>query len=363
MIRVLHYIGGLDYGGSQTFVMELYRKIDRNKIQFDFITFPNEKNGYYKEIIDLGGKIYESPQYNGKNHFVFIKWWKNFFKKHKEYKILHGHIRSVSSLYIPIAKKAGLCTIIHSHSTSNGKGFQALIKDMMQYPVRYQADYLFACSEKAGKWLFGNKKFLVIPNAIDSKRFAYNEDIRSQIRKELDIENKYVIGTVGRLTEPKNHKFLIKVFARIYKENQNSILLIIGNGELKEDLKKQAKKLSIDNSVVFLGEKDNIQDYYQAMDCFALPSLWEGLGIVGIEAQCSGLLCIISDKVPSNIDMKIDLVKFIGLDNIELWVKELQGKNIDRKSRIKEIIMAGYDITENARKLQDFYLKISGRKN
>lgn len=362
MVRVLHYIGSLEFGGSQAFVMEIYRKIDREKLQFDFVTFPNERGEFYDEIIRKGGKVYECPQYNGKNHRLFVKWWRAFFEEHPEYRILHGHIRSVASIYIPIAKKKGVITIVHSHSTSNGNGIIGKIKDLLQFLVRKEADYLFACSDAAGMWMFGKnvkkqKNYKMIPNAIDSERFAYNSEKRKQLRLKLGLDGKFVIGTVGRLTLPKNHSFLIDVFYEIHKERKNAILLLVGDGELKPQLQNQVRKYNLQDFVVFAGSKSNTQDYYQVMDVFAFPSLWEGLGIVAIEAQCSGLPCVVSERIPQEADMKVGLFSVTSLESKEAWKKNLLQDQKERKSQIDAIKKSGYDVVENAIKLQEFYIQ------
>ena len=147
MTKILHYIGGVSFGGSQSFVMELYRKMDRSQLQFDFVVFPNEAGGIEDEIKTLGGKIFVCPRYSGKNHFEFCKWWKDFLRDHPEYHVVHGHVRSCASIYLAIAKKAGLVTIAHGHSTSNGRGVSAVFKAILQLPIRHIAHHLFSCSD------------------------------------------------------------------------------------------------------------------------------------------------------------------------------------------------------------------------
>lgn len=362
-IRILHMIGSLEIGGSQTMVINLYKAIDRSKIQFDFIIDHSDATSLVPIVEEFGAKVYTMPTFKGTNIKEIKTAWTNFFLEHPEYKILHSHVRSYASIYIPIAKKYGLKTIIHSHSTSNGKGIKAIMKCLLQYPLRWQADYLFACSDEAGKWLFGKnatrrKNYAVIPNAIDTSRFQFNQEKRKLIRKELQIDDKFVIGTVGRLTELKNHKFLIEVFFEIYKKNLKSVLLIIGDGNLRESLELQVKKLKLENVVIFVGSKNNTQDYYQAMDVFAFPSLWEGLGIVAIEAQCSGLPCIVSERIPKSIDMKIGLVETVSLEDRKAWTDKLTQIK-ERHSQKEAVRRAGYDITENAKEMQSFYLKLS----
>ncbi len=369
MVRVLHYIGGLGFGGSQMFVMGLYRNIDREKVQFDFVVFENQLEGFQKEIIKMGGKIYKCPRYQGKNHIAFQKWWKTFFQKHQEYPIFHCHVRSTASLCIHTAKKYGIIVIAHSHSISNGSGFRGKIKDIMQIPVRWQADYLFACSEKAGRWMYGRaavkrNNYRVIFNAIDTKRFQYNKEKRMKVRKSLKIDKQYVIGTVGRLTEAKNQKFLIDLFADIHKKNAETILLIVGDGELRGVLEQQVKNLGLSDHVIFTGNKSNTQDYYQAMDVFVFPSLWEGLGISVIEAQCCGLPCIVSERIPKEIDMKAKLVFIVNLRKKEEWVKQIQKqKGRERFSQVKALKKAGYDINCVTQWIQNFYSCLAGSIN
>lgn len=369
MVRVLHYIGLLQFGGSQSFVMEIYRKIDRSKLQFDFVTFPNEKSGFYDEIRNMGGKVFEAPQYNGKNHFEFVKWWNNFFDEHPEYKIVHLHVRSVATICIRIAHKYGCYAIAHSHSTSNGSGVAAMVKGVMQLPIRFQADYLFACSDIAGKWLYGSnvgrsKKYKVIKNAIDAKRFDFDREMRVAVRKSLHVEDKLVIGHVGRMTEAKNHFFLIDVFAEVIKKNENAVLLLIGDGELKGDIENKIAKEGLNNKIILLGSKNDTEKYYQAMDIFVFPSLWEGLGIVAIEAQASGLPCVVSDTIPKEIDINAGLIHVLKLsDESEKWAQMINSiDTVNRVGRFEEVKQSGYDVTENAKKMQRFYLKIAKRR-
>lgn len=364
-IRILHVIGCFEMGGSQAMVLNLYRVIDRSKVQFDFITDHPERNDLLSEFTELGAKVYTMPSFKGSNYFEIKRKWNVFFKQHPEYKVLHSHVRSYASIYLPIAHRYGVKTIIHSHSTSNGAGVPALVKSVMQYPLRYQADYLFACSEEAGKWLFGKKaikkkNFKVIPNAIDSKRFEYNIEKRDEIRRQLKVSDRIVIGHVGRFTEPKNHLFLVEIFAEMYKKRRNIILLLVGDGDLQENIKDRVRCLGIQDAVIMVGSKSNTEDYYQAMDIFVFPSLWEGLGIAVVEAQASGLNCVVSDRVPRTVDVNANLVEFLSLDKgANVWsckVEEALGKN--RLSQIKKIENAGFDIEENALYLEKFYLSL-----
>lgn len=361
MIRVVHYIGALEYGGSQAFVMEIYRKIDRSKVQFDFVTFPRQEGEIRSEIEKMGGFVYEAPKFNGRNIVEFLKWWSDFLDEHPLYKVIHIHVRSVASLCLPIIKKHKCFSIVHSHSASNGKGVQAIIKFFLQYPIRYQADYMLACSEKAGKWLFGNKatkskKYKVVRNAVDIERFHYDEKIREDTRRNLGIDNNYVIGHVGRFARAKNHLFLLKIFREISNMREEAVLLLVGGGVLKTRVKEIAEKMGLSNRVLMVGETDEIEKYYCAMDDFVFPSKWEGLGIALIEAQICGLRCIVSDKVPKEVDLGAGLICWKSLkENAKKWANELERKGEDRKSHMEEAEQKGYNVQENAVFFEEFY--------
>lgn len=360
-IRVLHVLGALNIGGAEMMVMNLYRNIDREKIQFDFVIHTTAQGDFTNEILDLGGRIYSCPRYIGRNHIQYCKWWNNFLEEHREYKIIHGHVRSTASLYMAIARKKGCVTISHSHSTSNGEGISALAKNAMQYPIRYVADYMFACSDEAGKWLFGKKaitrnSYRVISNAIDMKRFAFNEQKRGEIREQLGIINEdFVIGHVGRFTEPKNHMFLIDIFQRVRQKRQNVKLLLVGDGELKDKVKQETERLGVSDSVIFAGTKTETEDYYQAMDIFVFPSLWEGLGIAVLEAQANGLGCMVSDRVPDKVKIS-EGVRFLALEEPEKWI-ELLETNEGRRTKM-QFEGEEFDIKKITLEMQGFYQEV-----
>lgn len=367
MVRILQYLGGIGPGGTQSFLMELYRQVDKNKIQFDFIIFPNQRNfPYYSIIKKMGGRIYESPRYNVKNHIFFCKWWDNFFKEHQEFHVLHSHIRGSASIIIPIAKKHGLITIAHSHSTSNGKGIAAIVRNFMQRPIRKQADYLFACSDKAGVWLYGKKATLqsnykMIPNGIDIKRFVFDERKREEIRKELGIrQNEFVIGHLGRFSEPKNHKFLIDLFTKYQEINPYSRLLMVGDGNLYETVKVRCEELGINDKVIMPGNRYEAEKFYQAMDVFVFPSLWEGLPVSVVEAQANGLTCLLSENITRDVKLT-DLVSYLPLSDENQWihaletVQEKSSRELSEKNKAK---LKTFDSATVAAKLQKFYIEL-----
>lgn len=367
-IHILHVLGGLDAGGAESFVMNLYRSVDRTQVQFDFIKHVSQKGMFEDEILSLGGKIFTCPRYTGKNHFTYCKWWNDFFLNHPEYKIIHGHVRSTSAIYLSIAKKHGLTTIAHSHSTSNGKGLLGLVKTIMQYPTRYIADYLFSCSDLAGKWMYGEKatkqdNYQMIPNGIDIHRFTYSEAKRKIVRQSLGIlEDEFVIGHIGRFTKPKNHIFLLQTFSAYLKKHPHSWLLLVGDGTLLQPMKKICGQMNIMNHVIFTGARSNTEDYYQAMDVFAFPSLWEGLPVSVVEAQASGLPCLISDNITRNVQLT-SLPKYLPVTDMTAWLNAFEIESQKKRTGCSEENqrkLRAFDAKEVARKLSAFYLKLYG---
>lgn len=362
MVRVLQYIGLLQTGGSQSFILELYRNMDRTKVQFDFIVFSQVNQKLAREIRKLGGKIYKSPQYCGVNHFEYQKWWDSFFHFHPEYQVLHGHVRSVAAIYTPAAKKYGLTVIVHSHSTSNGTGIRAGLKDLMQLPIRFQADYFFACSKEAGEWLFGRKacnsaKYRFVPNSIAVRKFLYQEAARQKVRDELNLSGKKVIGNAGRIAEPKNQVFLIEMMQ--YIPDDDVRLLIVGDGCLLQDLKRKAVQLGVDGRVVFTGARNDMHRVYQAMDVFVFPSLWEGLPVSLIEAQAGGLRCLVSDRVTRDVVLTKGIKRLPLEKGTGYWATQVkQALRFGRKSLDKEDMerLEKFDSRHVAQELQEFYL-------
>ena len=366
MIRILHMIGSLEVGGSQMMVMNLYRNIDRNKVQFDFIVDHSERMYFAEEIRSLGGKIYIMPTFTGNNVLKVRAKWKEFFYKHKEYKILHSHVRSYASIYLPIAHKCGIKTIIHSHNISNGSGIKALIKSVLQFPLRFQADYYMACSREAGMWLFGTrtvkqKNFCIVKNAIDIQRFIFKKEKRDSIRKEFEIdENTFVLGFLGRVVQQKNPFFVVDIFSELKRSYKNCKLLFVGEGDLLDDVKEKVKILNISEDVIFTGNRSDTESLLCAMDVYIFPSLWEGLGISLVEAQASGLQCVCSENIPKEA-IVTELVDVLNLSAGErYWANHIQ-KYSSNKTRInpqEKLMRAGYDVKVNTKKIQDFYLSL-----
>lgn len=367
-LRILHVVGIMGRGGTETLIMNLYRKMDRDKVQFDFMVHSKEKGSYDDEIRSLGGKIYYISHYNGINHFTYVKEWNTFFRDHSEYSIIHGHMRSTAAIYLKIAKKNNIIAIAHSHNTgSRGSLLEKFVKKFMQYPIRYLADYFFACSLQAGIWLFGKKicrsnSFRILNNAIDSSAFVFCENIRKQKRKELNIENRFAIGHVGNFDPQKNHSFLIDIFDNICKKNEECLLFLVGGGDLalKKDIKKKVMQKGLTQKVQFLGSRSDVNELLNAFDVFLFPSHHEGLGIVAVEAQANGLQCVLSDAIPQEVEVS-DHVEFISLKkSADFWSDRVLAykTNYERVDMQENIIEAGYDINDIAQWLAGFYLNL-----
>lgn len=362
-IRVAQIIGKWLGGGVESVVMNYYRHIDRTKIQFDFICDEDSTNIPYEEIEKMGGKVILIPPYQ--KVFKYHKKLKEVLKS-GGYKIVHSHINTLSVFSLFAAKCAGVpVRIAHSHSTTNKKEKKKnLLKQVLRpFSKVFATDYM-CCSELAGRWLFGNKEYdngnvYLLNNAIDLDKFKYDEEKRKEKRKELNIEDStLVIGHVGRFVEQKNHRFLIDIFNEVHKQKENSILLLAGQGPLMEEMKEKVKILGIEDSVKFLGQRNDINELYQAFDVFCLPSLYEGLPVVGVEAQATGLLCIFSDDMTKETKV-LDTTEFLSLNqSVEMWGKHIL-KSFEvytRKTNQTEIKNNGFDIRNEAKKLSDYYI-------
>lgn len=347
MIRVLQCVNDMHRAGLETMLMNYYRNIDRTKIQFDFLTHRPYKSDYDDEILSLGGNVYYAPRLYPQNYSKYFKWMKGFFKEHPEYKIVHSHIDAMSYLPLKAAKKAGVpVRIAHSHSTSIDRDFKYPLKQYYRYRLKTVLTDEFSCGKAAGEFLFRNDKFFLIPNAIEANKFYYNGSIRYEVRDELGISNgTFVMGHVGRISYPKNHRFLIDIFKSFHEIKKDSVLLIVGTGDMEEEIKNYAKESGVNENIRFLGNRDDTERFYQIFDVFMLPSLFEGVPLVGVEAQFADLPCFFSNKVPVEVVFS-DKVHFMKLEqSANEWAKEIAKIDIsNRDSKRLELTNVHYNI-------------------
>lgn len=357
-IRVLQVVTYMGRGGLETMLMNYYRNIDRDKVQFDFLTHRDERWDYDDEIESLGGKIYHLPKLN-----PFSKSYLNdldkFFKEHKEYQIVHCHQDCLSGVVLKVAKKNGVkFTIAHSHNANQDKNLKYLIKVFEKSKIPKYADKLFACGDEAGRWMFNTDNFEVLNNAIDTDLYTYNKEKADKVKKEFSIENKFVVGHVGRFNPQKNHEFLIDVFNEIQKVKEDSVLMLVGDGDLRPEIEQKVQDLGLSDKVIFTGVRSDVNDLMQGMDVFLFPSLYEGLGIVLIEAQAAGLKCVISDTIPKDGVLTDDVTSISLNETSVVWANEILKYQEFKRSNNKEIIKkANYDIKNNAKTLEHFYIE------
>lgn len=357
-IRVLHVVTTMNRGGLETMLMNYYRNINRHNVQFDFLIHRQEESDYEQEILKLGGKTYHISNLNPFS-ISYRRELSDFFKEHGEYKIVHCHLDCMSSIPLYYAKRAGIQTrIAHSHNASQDKNIKYLLKLFYKTRIPKMATHLFACGIEAGEWMFGNHKYEVINNAINAKDFLYDSKKREQLRNELNLQDKFVLGHVGRFNEQKNHEFIIDIFNQILKLNDKAHLLLVGEGNLKESMIEKVQSLGVSDKVTFFGLCNHVEEMLQAFDVFLFPSLYEGLPVTMVEAQASGLNCFISNKVPKECIITTNVTVLNLSDLPQKWAKEINkySNGYERKNTLLEIKDKRFDIEENALELERFYL-------
>lgn len=388
-IRVLHVLGGVGLGGAESRIMDLYRQMDREEIQFDFLVHsPAVKRGfcvlqpdgcclsqtgendecvrkpqfYDKEILSMGGHIYVLPKFKAYNYGSYRKAVREFFKQHHEFQVVQGHMTSTASIYLPAAKRSGIpITAAHARNAGVVKGPKGIATRFFRSGLADKADVLFACSKLAGEDVFGKKaveegRVKIIHNAIDVKRFTYDGEMRNAVRTELGIADALVLGHVGRFDYQKNHPYLLEVFAAVRRQRPESVLLLLGDGGARPAMEERCRELGIADRVRFLGNRKDTERYYQAMDVFLLPSFFEGLPGVLVEAQAAGLACIVSDTVTREAQAT-DLVNWLSIDEPpERWAQEiLKRAAYVRRDTTGELTRAGFDVRTQAGGYRAFY--------
>ncbi|HJC57268.1 MAG TPA: glycosyltransferase family 1 protein [Candidatus Eisenbergiella intestinipullorum] len=373
-VRVLQVLGGTGLGGAESRVMDSYRHLDRSRIQFDFCVHSQQEGFFDKEIESLGGHVYRVPRFRVTNWIEYRRAWKAFFREHPGYAAVHGHMTSTASIYLPIAKAAGVpLTIAHARSAGVDPGLKGAMTRFLRRNLGKKADVCLTCSRLAGEAVFGEKmvkegRVITVPNAIDAKEFAFSEQVRQRKRSELGIgEQEFVIGHVGRFGHMKNHAFLLDVFAQLHKRLPDSRLLLVGEGGLMDSIREKATALGLSGRVIFAGNQAKVADYYMAMDFFVFPSIFEGLPGSVIEAQAAGLRCLVSDSVTDEV-LITPLAQALPLsDGAAAWagnVLERSGSENSaqspgayrRKQMAQAIKDAGFDVSDQVRFLEGLYL-------
>lgn len=363
IIHVLHVVGRMDRGGTEALLMSLLHTVDRSRFQFDLVEQTQDECDYDQEILSLGSKIYRAPHISPTSLGSYRKWWRDFYREHPEYRIIHGHSRGSAPIYLDEAKKAGRITILHCHNNSHGRGISGAVRYVWQLPLRKMADHNFACSHDSGISQFGrNSTFQVIKNGIRTEQFTWNKQTRQTIRKEFGLGDHLVVGNAARFVEQKNHTFLIQIFHELQMIEPRARLLLLGQGPLEAQVREQIKNLGIEDKVIFAGIRSDVNAVMQAMDVFVLPSLFEGLGIVNIEAQAAGLPCFVSDKVvPPEVDIT-DLMNHIPLEaDPKEWARQILDGVVppeDRRDTSREIFASGFDIKSTCQWLCEFYEEV-----
>lgn len=368
MIKILNVLGLVTKGGVEKLLENLYANMNSDIIKGD-IAHHGFKSGYRGDECLQGFDKYLVPSYYTFNAFAYRRWWKRFIKEH-HYDIVHVHYLDSAFLYLDLFKKEGTIVVLHSHNTRRNPPNLALyISEAQAYWARFMADYAFACSQQAsidrlGKDLTFSGKTKILKNGCDTSRFYYSAESRKQIREALGISNAFVLGHIGRFNYQKNHEFLIEIFEKVRVQESSSVLLLIGEGEERHRIEKIVEEKGLTSSVRFLGLRDDIPDLLNAMDVFILPSHFEGLPLVLIEAQATGLLCFCSpEAAQKEADIKVGLLKIIPLNiGAAEWADRIiKERNYERKDQKSAIKREGFDIKEEALALQDFYLRVTDR--
>lgn len=370
-VNVLFYSEKWTSGGIEAFIMNVFRNIDTKKINANILTSQDETKIYDEEIKKLGGKKFVTLKQKYSSPIIrTLKNFKGFKNKIKELEcdVLHLNIcHGVAMVYAYLAKRAGVkCVIIHSHNSNIGeknRKIKNIGHQLCKHLFEKYGDIYLACSDLAAKWLYTKKtiengKVIIINNAIDSEKFIFNKDEREKTRKELKIEDKFVVGHIGRFNEQKNHDYLIDIFKEIHNLRKNSVLLLIGDGELKQTIVEKVKQNNLSDNVIFYGETREIPKLLWAMDVFVLPSLFEGKPVVGIEVQAAALKSYISDTITKTVKIS-DYIDYLSInDDPKIWAEEiLKGaSNYERKNMYETISDNGYDIKKVTNQLEEIYI-------
>lgn len=366
-IRILQVVEMLnENSGVSSVVMNYYKHMNHDRFIFDFITHTPVTDEIRKQLEETGSVIYEMPALTGRNIPIYKKKLDDFFVEHQEYQIVHGHLPNAAAFYLSAAKKHGIrIRILHSH---NSKGADSLVKRARNYFLNrigvFKANVYFSCSDLASDYLFHTKKenkVKIIHNAIEMERFSYCEEIRERLRENGRIENKLVIGHMGRFVKQKNHRFILEIAKRLKEIRNDFLFLLVGDGMLRVEMEEAVEKAGMQDYFIFTGSVLNPQDYYQMMDVFILPSIYEGLPVVGVEAQACGLPCLFSDAVTDEVILTEQAEK-LEIRDAALWARKIaETSKIRYKDNADAVKKSGFDIKTEAKRLEEIYLELIGK--
>lgn len=368
VVRILHVVGNMDFGGVETFLMNLYRSVDRQAVQFDFLCHNDVAGKFDSEIRDLGGVIVRIPGIGASSLPRYRRALREAFEVHSDYQIVHSHLSRMNGVVLREARRGGRpIRISHSHIDGGTHGIaRDALYSYSKMLIAGSATHGMACSLDAARHVHSGQLLrdtTILPNAIDTEKFSPSEDRRALIRRDLGIADEFVIGHVGRLTPQKNHQHLVEVFHRVHDADRRARLLLVGVGALEDEVKRDVQSRGLSGAVSFLGARPDVRDLMDAMDIFAFPSRWEGLGIVAVEAQAMGLPVLASEAVPRETALT-DLISYLPLGEATPWVERIlaemhNGNARSRAGYSAEVAHGGYDIKRVARELQDFYVRLA----
>ncbi len=368
--RILHIVSSMERGGAETLIMNIYRNLDRSKIQFDFISHSGKQGDYEKEILELGGRIFKVPSLGRLGPIAYIKELVKIMSANS-FIAVHSHTDFQSGFPALAAKISGIKKrICHSHSTNWNRGnrySEKLMLKILRTIIKFSATHYCSCSKEAAEFLFGKKMLnkgivSILKNGINITQFSgIDTNFKESVFDELELpRNSKILGHVGRFSDSKNHMFILKVLKKLAEEDNCFVALLIGDGPLKDSIEKEAQRLGILNNLRLLGVREDIPRLMKAFDVFLFPSQFEGFGIVALEAQCAGTPCVISDAVPKTTDMGLGLTSYVSLDErIEIWCSEVKAalnkERPDSKLINQEISQRGYNIENNLYNWIDLY--------
>lgn len=370
MIHILQSVSNMDRGGIESMLMNYYRHLDRTRFQFDFLVNKKKPGFFDDEIRALGGRIFQSPGVAPQSYPVYLRSMQQLLAQHPEIKVLHAHNEAMQLFALEGAQKAGLpVRIAHAHNTRLPKDAKLPIKWFCKQFIPGAATDYWACGREAGIYYFGQSAWdargVTLRNAIDLDRFGYRPQVRAKLRAEYGLNDKLVVGCVARLMAQKNHTRLLDIFAALKKVRPDSCLLLVGDGELRAELEAKAARLGIAQDVKFLGVQSDTSVWYQAMDVFVMPSLFEGLPVVGMEAQASGLPCVFSTGVTEEVLLRPDSCRISLEQPDEAWAAVLKDadRNLpDRAQAAAQVRAAGYDIRQETLRLQQLYTGLIAKR-